>query len=74
MFISVPAVRHVWTKEEKAALERQFKVEIGLGKTPGHLKCQSAIIAETSLSGFTWKSVKFAVKNIITSRQKLCKN
>lgn len=40
------APRHVWTREEKAALERQFPLEIKLGKTPGQLKCQTAINSE----------------------------
>lgn len=43
------APRHVWTKEEKAALERQFPLEIKLGKTPGQLKCQTAINSEKNI-------------------------
>jgi len=49
----------------KASLERQFNNFIKLGKTPGQLDCLNAIRKEKALSGFTWRNVKFAVKNII---------
>lgn len=65
------APRHVWTREEKAALKRQFPLEIKLGKTPGQLKCQTAINSEKTLASFSWKSIKYAVRNIITSRKRI---
>eukprot|EP00105_Crassostrea_gigas_P014934 XP_011431779.1 PREDICTED: uncharacterized protein LOC105331337 [Crassostrea gigas] len=65
--------RHTWTAVEKASLERQFNNFIKLGKTPGQLDCLNAIRKEKALSGFTWRNVKFAVKNIITSRLRSCR-
>ncbi|XP_056014596.1 uncharacterized protein LOC125676308 isoform X1 [Ostrea edulis] len=65
--------RHTWTSAEKAALHRQFDTFIKVGKTPGQVDCLNGIRMEKSLSTFTWRHVKFAVKNIITSRQRCCK-
>ncbi|XP_056001324.1 uncharacterized protein LOC125677270 [Ostrea edulis] len=69
----VPNTRHQWTQDEKAALLRKFKKPISLGKTPGQLDCLNAIRQETCLAKFTWKQIKFAVKNIITSERRQVK-
>ncbi|XP_061191604.1 uncharacterized protein LOC133199782 [Saccostrea echinata] len=61
--------RHQWTKDEKAALLRNFKQAISLQKTPGQLDCLNAIRKEPCLATFNWKQVKFAVKNLITSKK-----
>lgn len=69
----MPNTRHQWTQDEKAALLRKFKKPISLGKTPGQLDCLNAIRQETCLAKFTWKQIKFAVKNIITSERRQVK-
>ncbi|KAJ8321232.1 hypothetical protein KUTeg_001215 [Tegillarca granosa] len=68
--IPAPAVRHQWTRQEKDALTRHFKKNINLGKTPGQLDCAKAIKNEMCLSGFHWKKIKFAVKNLITAQKR----
>lgn len=72
-FVTGSVQRHTWTSAEKAALHRQFDTFIKVGKTPGQVDCLNGIRMEKSLSTFTWRHVKFAVKNIITSRQRCCK-
>nr|XP_022296593.1 uncharacterized protein LOC111106273 isoform X2 [Crassostrea virginica] len=66
----VSTTRHQWTEDEKAALRKEFKQTISLGKTPGHLECLNAIRKEACLAKFSWKQVKFAVKNLITSERR----
>ncbi|KAJ8316567.1 hypothetical protein KUTeg_005882 [Tegillarca granosa] len=72
--IPAPAVRHQWTRQEKDALTRHFKKNINLGKTPGQLDCAKAIKNEMCLSGFHWKKIKFAVKNLITAQKRSFQN
>lgn len=72
-FITGSVQCHTWTSAKKAALYRQFDILIKVGKTPGQVDCLNDIRMEKSLSTFTWRHVKFAVKNIITSRQRCCK-
>nr|XP_022296603.1 uncharacterized protein LOC111106281 isoform X2 [Crassostrea virginica] len=65
----VPA-RHHWTLEEKGALKKHFRKDIASGQTPRQLNCLTAIKKEPCLKKFTWKQIKFAVKNLITTHQR----
>ncbi|KAJ8305181.1 hypothetical protein KUTeg_017269 [Tegillarca granosa] len=62
--------RHNWTTEEKDALKRQFFKIINLGKLPGKMDILNAMKKEPCLANFPWTKLKFAVKNMITSRNR----
>uniref|UniRef100_K1PTK9 Uncharacterized protein n=1 Tax=Magallana gigas TaxID=29159 RepID=K1PTK9_MAGGI len=62
--------RHVWTAEEKRALEKQFSSFIRRNKTPGQIDCLNAQQKEPSLKKFHWSKIKFAVKNMISSKKR----
>lgn len=62
--------RHNWTTEEKDALKRQFFKNINLGKLPGNMDILNAMKKEPCLANFPWTKLKFAVKNMITSRNR----
>lgn len=51
-------------------MTRQFFKHLNLGKTPGKLDILNAIKKEPVLAKFTWTKLKFAVKNMITSRNR----
>lgn len=56
--------RHKWTNEEKGALRNYFKKYLAQGRTPGQLDCLGAIKKESCLKKFSWRQVKYAVKNL----------
>lgn len=62
--------RHVWTAEENRALEKQFSSFIRRNKTPGQIDCLNAQQKEPSLKKFHWSKMKFAVKNMISSKKR----
>lgn len=72
-FFAEPIARHHWTKTEKNALRRQFKTNIFQGKTPCQLECLNAVKKEPCLANFSWKRIKFAVKNLITTQKRQTK-
>ncbi|KAJ8301496.1 hypothetical protein KUTeg_020483 [Tegillarca granosa] len=70
---SAAQTRHTWSKNEKIALECQFQKNINLEKVPCKLECLNAIKNQSCLARFTWKHIKYAVKNLITSRRRSLK-
>ncbi|KAJ8321499.1 hypothetical protein KUTeg_000949 [Tegillarca granosa] len=68
-FTKAAQTRHTWSKNEKIALECQFQKNINLEKVPCKLECLNAIKNQSCLARFTWKHIKYAVKNLITSRR-----
>lgn len=56
--------------EEKRALEKQFSSFIRRNKTPGQIDCQNAQQKEPSLKKIHWSKIKFAVKNMISSKKR----
>ncbi|KAJ8319570.1 hypothetical protein KUTeg_002884 [Tegillarca granosa] len=69
-FTKAAQTRHTWSKNEKIALECQFQKNINLEKVPCKLECLNAIKNQSCLARFTWKHIKYAVKNLITSRRR----
>ncbi|KAJ8307198.1 hypothetical protein KUTeg_015282 [Tegillarca granosa] len=69
LFGSAAQTRHTWSKNEKIVLECQFQKNINLEKVPCKLECLNAIKNQSCLARFTWKHIKYVVKNLITSRQ-----
>ncbi|KAJ8313433.1 hypothetical protein KUTeg_009009 [Tegillarca granosa] len=72
-FTKAAQTRHTWSKNEKIALECQFQKNINLEKVPCKLECLNAIKNQSCLARFTWKHIKYAVKNLITSRRRSLK-
>jgi hypothetical protein len=64
-------VKKPWSAAEKSALFAHFLSNVRARKAPGKKECEEAINKFPVLSSRTWKTIKFAVKNIIASEKKL---
>lgn len=51
-------------KERKRCFEKLFQEVFHTRKTPGQLDCLNAIEKESFLITFSWRQVKYAVKNL----------
>lgn len=59
---------HIWSKEEKDALEIFFEKHLRLMKVPGKLDCLNAQRSHPCLLNISWKKIKYAVYNTIKSK------
>ncbi|XP_074513951.1 M-phase phosphoprotein 8 isoform X3 [Sebastes fasciatus] len=62
--------KRLWSKEEQAAVRRQFGDFCKLVKVPGKKDCDACLAAEPALNSRTWREVKYFVHNSIQSMKR----
>ncbi|XP_032384896.1 M-phase phosphoprotein 8 isoform X2 [Etheostoma spectabile] len=62
--------KRLWSKEEQAAVRRQFGDLCKLVKVPGKKDCDACLAAEPALNTRTWREVKYFVHNAIQSMKR----
>ena len=67
---SATSTRHVWTKVEKAAIQRQLGDFLHQGRTPGRVPCLNAMPMVPVLAKYSWDRIKDATRNMIVSRNR----
>lgn len=68
--VSKPRKKRPWSKDEQAAVRRQFNNFIKLTKVPGKRECDASLAAEAALSNRTWKEIKYYVHNTLQSMKR----
>lgn len=63
-------IKRLWSKEEQAAVRRQFGDFCKLVKVPGKKDCDACLAAEPALNSRTWREVKYFVHNSIQSMKR----
>jgi hypothetical protein len=70
--VKKPVVRKPWTKDEKAAIFNHLSQFIKDGAIPRQQDCTSAIrLGHGALANRSWRQVKYAVKNLLSSSKNL---
>lgn len=64
-FFTAKVKHSIWTTKEKVTIKQHFQTFTRRGRSSGQIDCLNAVKSEIVLSKFTWRHVKFAVKNTI---------